>query len=200
MSGRQLIVLLKAPRPGAVKTRLAQTLGAEAACAAYRQLVGRLLEQIDGIGGVQLRFAPDDAEDEIRPYLRPGWSTAAQGGGDLGERLARTFQDAFAAGARRVVVIGADCPEVASQDIEAAWGALARCDLVLGPAADGGYWLMGLRVMKRRLFEGIAWSTPGVLEQTLDRARAAGLTFELLRELHVVDTAADWQRFLERRK
>jgi hypothetical protein len=200
MVTHQLIVLLKAPRPGAVKTRLAQTLGAEAACAAYRQLVGQLLKRIGGIDHVQLRFAPDDAGEEIRPWLRPGWSAAGQGGGDLGERLARTFQDAFAAGARRVVVIGGDCPEIAAQDIEAAWAALARCDLVLGPAADGGYWLVGLRVMERPLFSGIAWSTGDVLQQTLDCARAAGRTVELLRELHDVDTEADWRRFLERAK
>src|SRR6185436_7482391 len=99
MVAHQLIVLLKAARPGTVKTRLAQTLGAEAACAAYRQLVERLLERIGGIEGVQLRFAPDDAEEEIRPWLRPGWSAAGQGGGDLGERLARTFHDAFVADA-----------------------------------------------------------------------------------------------------
>jgi rSAM/selenodomain-associated transferase 1 len=158
------------------------------------------LERIGGIDHVQLRFAPDDAEAEIRPWLRPGWSAAGQGGGDLGERLARSFQNAFAARARRVVIIGGDCPEVAAQDIEAAWGALARCDLVLGPAADGGYWLIGLRVMERRLFEGIAWSTRDVLQQTLDHARAAGLTVELLRELHDVDTEADWRRFLQRTK
>jgi len=193
-----LIVLLKAPRPGQVKTRLAHTLGGEAACAAYRRLVGRLLDGIGGIEAVQLRFAPDDAGDEIRPWLRPGWTMAGQGTGDLGNRLARSFQEAFAAGAQRVVVIGADCPEISATDIQAARDALARCDLVLGPAADGGYWLIALRVMERRLFEEIAWSTSVVLQQTLKRARIAGLTFEFLRELHDVDTEADWRRFLER--
>jgi hypothetical protein len=198
MPADQLIIFLKAPHAGAVKTRLAQAIGADAACAAYRRLVEVLLNRLTAIDAVELRFAPDDALEEIKPWLRPGWRAAGQGAGDLGQRLTRAFAEAFATGARRVVVIGSDCPDVTPDDIHAAWASLGRHDLVFGPAADGGYWLIGLCRAEPRLFDGIAWSTDTVLQKTRDRARAAGLTVHLLRELHDVDSDADWRRFLER--
>ena len=192
----RLVVFLKAPRPGLVKTRLAQTIGAEAASAAYRRLVERVLGQLSSLPSVELRFAPDEARSEILPWLQPGWHAAPQGRGDLGERLSRAFAEAFAAGAARVVVIGSDCPEVTAADVQAAWAALAQHDLVLGPAMDGGYWLMGLRAPEPRLFAGLQWSTSRVRQETLERAEAAGLSHVLLRPLHDVDTEADWRRFL----
>ena len=192
----RLLVFLKAPRPGTVKTRLAQTLGAAAAAAAYRQLVDIVLGQLSSLPSVELRFAPDEARAEILPWLRPGWSAVAQGRGDLGERLTRAFAEAFSTGASRVVIIGSDCPEVTSDDVQAAWTALAQHDLVLGPAEDGGYWLIGLRASEPRLFAGVHWSTGTVRQETLERAQVAGLSHTLLRPLHDVDTEADWQRFL----
>jgi hypothetical protein len=196
MPANQLIIFVKAPRPGTVKTRLAQTLGAEAACAAYRRLVETLLSHLWTTRNVEVRFTPDDAFQEIAPWLRAGWKVSPQAGGDLGERLVRAFQDAFVAGARRVVIIGSDCPDILKDDIEAAWASLKKNDVVLGPASDGGYWLIGLCAAAPSLFEGVPWSSAAVLQQTCHRARAAGLTVELLRELHDVDTIDDWQRFL----
>src|SRR5262245_46667242 len=105
-----LIVFLKAPRPGSVKTRLARVLGDEAACDAYRRLVPILLNRLAELPELVLCYSPDDALDEIRPWLRQRWHAAPQGDGDLGERLAGAFDRAFAAGARRVAVIGSDCP------------------------------------------------------------------------------------------
>ena len=197
MSDERLILCLKAPRPGFVKTRLAAALGAEAACAAYRQLVETLLPRLAGIADVELRFSPDDARPDIAPWLRRGWTAAPQGSGDLGARLARATREAFAAGARRVAVIGSDCPRVTAEDIKSAWAALAQHDVVLGPAMDGGYWLVALRAPEPRLFADITWSTGAVLEQTLAQARAAGLSVKLLRELSDVDTPKDWERFLD---
>lgn len=197
MSDERLILFLKAPRPGYVKTRLASALGAEAACAAYRRLVETLLPRLAGIDDVELRFSPDDACAEIAPWLQRGWTAAPQGPGELGARLARATREAFAAGAKRVAVIGSDCPRVTAEDIASAWGALARDDVVLGPAVDGGYWLVAMRRPEPRLFSDIAWSTGVVLEQTLAQARAAGLSVKLLRELPDVDTPEDWQRFLD---
>jgi rSAM/selenodomain-associated transferase 1 len=196
MSDEALIVFLKAPRPGAVKTRLAEALGTEAACAAYRQLVQTLLKRVAALPSVELCFTPDDAAVEIKPWTQPTWSLTPQGDGDLGRRLQRASNRAFASGAQRAVIIGSDCPEVSVADIEAAWSALRTHDVVLGPATDGGYWLVGLRAAQPDLFTDIAWSTNAVLRETLDRARAAGLSVHLLRELSDVDTQADWQQFL----
>jgi uncharacterized protein len=193
--GDQLVLFLKAPRAGMVKTRLAAALGPERACAAYRVLVDTLVRQLAGIEAVQLRFAPDDAQAEVAAWQQPGWSTAPQGPGDLGLRLSRAFAEAFAHGRERVVVIGSDCPELQGTDVRAAWLALDEADVVLGPARDGGYWLIGLRQPQPELFAGMPWSSERVLEETLARCRARQLKWQLLRELTDVDELEHWQEF-----
>src|SRR6266498_2180069 len=110
------MVFLKAPRAGFVKTRLAASLGPDIACEVYCQLVERLLLALQHLEPVQLRFTPDDALPEIESRLPPHWTAVAQGSGDLGERLDRAFNEAFAAGAGRVVAIGSDCPHVVASD------------------------------------------------------------------------------------
>lgn len=193
---QRLIVFVKAPRAGFVKTRLAESIGPEKASAVYGQLVTRLLARLGRPGPVQLRFTPDAAAPEIKPWLRSRWTVAPQGSGDLGQRLERAFAEAFRTGAQRVVVIGSDCPEVSADDIEAAWAALRKFDLVLGPATDGGYWLVGLPSPRRELFREIPWSSARVLHETLTRAQESGLKVHLLRELSDVDTIEDWNAFL----
>ena len=179
-----------------MKTRLAAKIGASAACDAYQKLVRAVLNRIDSIRDVELRYSPDDAESEVHPWLRRSWTLSPQGSGDLGERLTRAFADLFANGAKRVVIIGSDCPWLSADDIGQACHDLETHDLVLGPAKDGGYWLVGLREPKPELFSGISWSTETVLEQTLEHARVRGLRFRLLRELRDVDTLGDWYAFL----
>lgn len=189
----RLMIFVKAPRPGLVKTRLAKALGAETACQAYRQLVGTLVGNLACLPTVALWFSPDDARDEVSGWTREGWTLHPQGEGDLGRRLARAFEDGFARGARRVLIIGSDCPEVMPADVAEAFAALQAHDVVLGPARDGGYWLIGLRAVQPELFLEIAWSTAKVLDQTLDRARSRGLSVRLLRTLADVDTEEDWR-------
>jgi len=199
VSKDQLIVFVRAPRLGSVKTRIAQTAGAERACAIYREMVGTVLQNIATIRDVQLSFAPDDAAPEIQPWLREGWSAIDQGGGDLGERLQRAFEGAFSRGAERVVIIGSDCPEAKSSDVRVAWKELKSHDVVVGPAVDGGYWLIGLRMQQPELFCGIAWSSDQVLGQTLARAKTLGLRIQLLRILTDIDTEADWNAHVRER-
>ncbi|MEW6157143.1 MAG: TIGR04282 family arsenosugar biosynthesis glycosyltransferase [Verrucomicrobiota bacterium] len=193
-----LIVFVKAPRPGLVKTRLARELGFDGAALAYRQLAEKVLSTIGSGMNVELRFSPDDAGIEIRPWLRPGWRATPQGAGDLGERLDRAFADAFAAGAERVLIIGSDCPEMTTADLSEAWMALRTVDLVLGPARDGGYWLIGLRGPQPGLFRNIPWSTDRVLRMTEELAQASGLELHLLRELNDIDSISDWTEWLQR--
>lgn len=194
----QLVVLLKAPRIGSVKTRLAESIGPEAALAAYQQLVATLLSNLAPLANVELCFAPTDADAEIAPWLRQGWVCQPQAGGDLGARLQEVFVRHFQSGAERVVIIGSDCPEVMPADVESAWHALANHDLVLGPAVDGGYWLVGLCAPQAHLFTAMPWSTEMVLAETLRRAGLSGLRVALLRELSDVDTEADWRRWRQR--
>ena len=195
---RLLIVFVKSPRPGKVKTRLAQSVGSRAACLIYQILVSRVLAQIRSLRSVQLRFHPANASKEIREWCRRGWTVAPQGAGDLGQRLKRAFRQAFSTRWERVAIIGSDCPEVTARDIEHAWNALEGNDVVLGPAHDGGYWLVALRQSIPKLFSKIPWSTDRVLATTLANAKSAGARVHLLRELADVDTEDDWKAYLRR--
>jgi rSAM/selenodomain-associated transferase 1 len=158
--------------------------------------VGAVLSQLTGFKSVELRFTPADAGREVQPWLRDGWRASAQGEGDLGERLNNAFADTFAAGAKRVVIIGSDCPYLRAEDIRTTWVELQSCDLVLGPAEDGGYWLIGLREKQPELFANMAWSSSQVSGETIARAKTMGLKTFLLRTLSDVDTREDWERFI----
>jgi rSAM/selenodomain-associated transferase 1 len=198
MTPEKLIVFVKAPRIGTVKTRLAESIGAAAACAAYQQLVAVLLQRLRSLPGVQLRFTPDDAADEIRSWLKRDWTCQRQGPGVLGHRLHMAFAESFKRGAQTVVIIGSDCPSITPEDVHVAGTALLAHDIVVGPARDGGYWLIGLRRPQPELFEGISWGTDRVFADTVDRARDAGLSVKVLHELEDVDTEEEWRRFLAR--
>ncbi|NBV23602.1 MAG: glycosyltransferase [Proteobacteria bacterium] len=194
----RLVVFLKAPRAGTVKTRLAESLGADAACAAYVRLVETLLANLAPLRAVELCFTPAEAAGDIQPWLRDGWSRFPQTAGDLGQRLNAAFSAHFDTDAERVVVIGSDCPDVTVTDIEDAWLALEAHDVVLGPALDGGYWLIGLRAPQPGLFTAMPWSTDAVFSETMRRARETGLRVATLRELADVDTVADWELWTRR--
>ena len=196
LDGKKLIVFLKAPRPGTVKTRLAETIGAGPACGAYHHLIGTLLGRLQSLRAVELCYSPDDALAEVAPWLREGWAAAAQGEGDLGQRLESAFNRSFAAGAERVVVIGSDGPAITAEDVGRAWAALRMHDVVLGPATDGDYWLIGLRQVERSLFHDIPWSTEGVFAASMKSITRRGLSVHVLRPLTDVDTERDWRAFL----
>ena len=191
-----LLVFAKAPRPGSVKTRLARTLGPEAAAAAYRRM-GRLI--VDQLAAAPVEtvvcFDPPDAEDEVRRWLdpdqrNPGVRYLAQGGGDLGERMSRMFDRAFERGGPAVVV-GTDAPAVDAATVARAVEALDSADVVLGPSRDGGYYLMALRERRPELFRSIPWSTSAVLGKSADRARRMGLRTTYLEVECDIDTAED---------
>ncbi|HTI73286.1 MAG TPA: TIGR04282 family arsenosugar biosynthesis glycosyltransferase [Candidatus Limnocylindria bacterium] len=191
----KILLFLKAPRLGFVKTRLAKDLGPAGALSAYRQMLQATVEVLCPFPNVALRYTPDDSTDEVGSWAKPGWRLEPQGDGDLGERLTRAFADAFANGANPVVAIGSDCPYVSAADLREAQDLLQTNDVVLGPAVDGGYWLIGTRRALPQLFEGIDWSTERVFEQTCRAANVAGLTVARLRTLSDVDTSEDWQRW-----
>jgi rSAM/selenodomain-associated transferase 1 len=200
MTPNKLIIFVKAPRPGLVKTRLASAIGAAEAARAYRHLVEMLLGCLANLANVELHYSPDDALREIRPWLRRDWEARPQTSGDLGRRLNSAFSDTFSAGSERVVIIGSDCPYVVPGDIQDAWTALLTHDVVLGPATDGGYWLIGLRQPHPFLFQDMAWSTGAVMQETLKRIQSARLSAHLLHQLSDIDTEADWSSFLRASK
>jgi len=194
---RRLLVFVKAPIPGHVKTRLAQEIGPEAAVAVYRASVELTLSRLRPLHEhTTLCIDPPDAIPEIQQWVGPGWRTVPQHGRDLGERLAQATARAFSDGARYVVVIGTDSPWVRIEDIGAAFDALASAEVVLGPTDDGGYYLIGLSRPSPAMFEDIDWSTPAVCDQTLVRARTLGLRAVRLKIGYDLDHLQDVQRFI----
>jgi len=186
--------MLKAPRPGLVKTRLAREAGKIEAARIYRHLVHRQLRALPSGWPVIVWYAPPGAGREMKSWLGPTYRYRPQCAGDLGRRLVHAVRQTFHAGARRVIFLGGDCPYVSAPDLRRTARSLRKVDVVLGPATDGGYYLVGLRRPEPVIFRGIAWSTDRVLRQTLEAVKQAGLTHLLLEELEDVDDVAAWSR------
>jgi uncharacterized protein len=189
-----VIAMLKTPRPGFVKTRLAAEVGAEAAAAIYRRLVEHQMAAIPREWRAEVHFAPAEALAEMQQWLGVAAAFHPQRGDDLGERLIHAIASAFDRGAGAVIVIGGDCPALTGSCLREAARELAAADVVLGPAADGGYYLIGLRRPQPDLFRHIRWSTGAVLASTLKRARAAGLSVAMLPTKEDVDDLPGWRR------
>ncbi len=194
--GRTLIAFAKMPRPRRVKTRLAAAIGDVRAASLYRVLGRRVL---DGVRGGDYRLvAYVDPANELagaRAWLgAEGLDFEPQRGDGLGERLADAFRREFGAAAR-VCAIGTDAPAVDRSVVERAFAELETRDLVLGPALDGGYYLIGSDAHRPELFRDVPWSTEEVMAATLARARALGLSTAVLEPLSDIDTVEDLERF-----
>ncbi len=190
-----ILIFLKAPERGQVKTRLAEGIGAEAAREAYVRLVARQMAAMPDDWPLEVHFTPAAAEPVMRAWLgeAAGRRYVAQPEGDLGQRLAHAVAGAFERGAGAVLLIGGDCAELGVDQFKAAAEGLGDQDAVLGPSRDGGYYLLGLRAPQRQIFDGIAWSTAAVAAQTRDRLRAMQLRWVEIATLRDVDTAEDWE-------
>jgi uncharacterized protein len=189
-----LAVFVKAPDPGRVKTRLASRLGPESAAELYARLGRGIVSRCSGDGHRTVAwYSPPGDGDRVRSWLS-GLAVdrfLAQRGGGLGQRLAGAFARHFREGARRVVVIGSDCPDVGREIVARAFAALGEDDLVLGPSLDGGFYLIGLTRPAPGLYRGVAWSTSTVLDRTLRNAARLGLRVTSLPVLRDIDTIED---------
>jgi hypothetical protein len=187
---RVVLLFTKPAVPGRVKTRLIGELTGTEAAALHRAFLEDVLGNLAaGDFRLELRWAVDDGEEP--PCL--GYPAARQEGSDLGERLHRALETATADGAL-VAAVGSDHPEIPASRVEEAFAALeGGADVALGPADDGGYYLVALRpgAVRRELFADIPWSTPAVLAETVRRAAAAGLAVRLLPPGRDVDTPGD---------
>jgi rSAM/selenodomain-associated transferase 1 len=194
VSGRNvLLVFLKAARPGVVKTRLVPALGKAAAAELYRVLAEAEVRRTAPRGGEYERrfcFTPPRARPEMQAWF-PGEVFVPQEGTDLGARMAGAFAQAFLGGARRVAIIGSDVPAVSRETVREAFRSLEEHDVVLGPAHDGGYYLLALSQPRPALFRGIAWGTSSVLAATVKKASGRGLGVRLLEPLTDIDTLED---------
>jgi hypothetical protein len=200
---RVLIIFLKYPQPGVVKTRLGAVLGMERAALVYRELAERLLGEAESLAadGIQpLVYAtPDSPQPELRGWLGHRFPLLSQSGETLGDRMHGAFTEAFDRGADRAAVVGTDVPELGASLILQAFNMLDQVDVVIGPGTDGGYYLLGMNQPVKNLFDGIRWSTPEVLPATQERAAAAGLGVALLPPLSDIDTYEDYRSWLARR-
>lgn len=191
--GREVIVFARAPVPGRVKTRLAADLGPERATRIYRWLGRATVDALrPGPWAVTVYVEPPDdvSTESVRDWLGHGVEYQGQTAGDLGTRMAAAIADALGR-TSAVCVVGTDIPDVHESTVQDAFDALETHDLVLGPATDGGYYLVGLTQPRPELFRDIPWSTDRVLELTLERAHAAGLRVAALEPRTDVDTVED---------
>ena len=167
-------------QPGQVKTRLAASIGQERAAAVQRLFVETLVRRFRAAADhCCLVYSPAERREEFRLAAGPNWKVEPQGEGDLGKRMERFFAASLPR-AERVVLIGSDSPDLPLECLQQAFEALATHDVVLGPATDGGYYLVGAARRVPPIFEGIDWSTPDVWTQTVARLTAASIAWQTL--------------------
>jgi rSAM/selenodomain-associated transferase 2/rSAM/selenodomain-associated transferase 1 len=191
-----LIIFTRYPTIGQVKTRLIPAVGAEGAAQLHRHMTEQTLTQVQALQKhwpltVEIHFAGNQSYQAMATWLGTDWQYRPQTAGDLGERMSSAFTDARQAGMERVVIIGTDCPGLNAEFIQDAFAQLLTHDLVLGPAIDGGYYLIGLRSLHPELFAGISWSTDRVLTQTIEIGQRLNLSLALLPFLADIDRPAD---------
>ena len=192
-----ILLFLKAPRSGFVKTRLAKDIGNEPACAVYRQLVARTLSQIPEDWPLFIHFSPKEAEAEMISWLGNQHRFLPQPDGDLGHRLQIACEKAFAEpNTSGVILLGGDCPGFTTAHLRECAQQLASRKPVIGPSEDGGYWLLGLPQSFPELFQNIAWSTPQVLPTTIARFAEKSISPFELETLFDVDDIITYQKAL----
>ncbi len=198
-SGTLLLQFARAPAPGAVKTRLIPRLGPAGACDLHRELVIRTCRTLLSarMGPVEL-WVEGDTGDALFRHCRALGVTAVtpQAGTDLGQRMHYALREGLSRH-DRVLLVGSDCPDLDPDYLAAAARALDVSPVVLGPALDGGYVLIGARQVDGSLFRGIDWGSDRVLAQTTERLRQLGWSWQALAPLADVDTPEDldqWDR------
>ncbi len=192
-----ILVFARAPEIGRVKTRLAAHLGAERAAEIHRACLEdaiRLAERVEGCERRLLMAGSRGAWADAEIELDATWEMEPQRGHDLGERLETAFREAFRRGAKKATAIGTDTPWMGARRIETAIAALDADDVVLGPAADGGYYLVGMRRLIPKAFRQIAWGKQTVLEETRRKIERAGGSYRLIERDFDLDRIEDLER------
>ena len=192
-NNRLLIILTKNPESGLVKTRLAKTIGENQALEVYETLrhhTARIAEKVDAERMVfYSRFIPSSDL-----FLTDLFSVRLQDGNDLGERMLHGINTGFQCGFHHIILIGTDCYELNPAILDHAFSALERSDAVIGPATDGGFYLIGMKKVIPELFLDRKWSTPDVFIETTTIFRQLGITYELLATLSDIDTFDDLKK------
>ena len=198
----RLIIFTRYPESGTTKTRMIPELGAEGAADLQRRMTDHLIAKVKTLMAqrsvtVEIRF-DGGSQRLMREWLGPSFTYGHQGQGHIGRRMHRALVGGFQNGARSIVIIGSDIPDISTTIIDRAFQELEKTNLVLGPAGDGGYYLIGMHKTDqfqsyRDLFEGIHWGTNQVLTQTIAAANQLGMGSALLDTLQDVDRPEDLQ-------
>ncbi|MBW4513092.1 MAG: TIGR04282 family arsenosugar biosynthesis glycosyltransferase [Scytonematopsis contorta HA4267-MV1] len=208
-SPQHLIIYTRYPEPGKTKTRLIPFLGEKEAADLQQKMTEYTLMQAQKLlqlfpVTIEVRFAGGNLQ-LMKKWLSKNFNSQLlyqhQGEGDLGQKMANSFLEAFNQGAEQVITIGSDCPGVNTEILATAFQHLKTHDLVVGPAIDGGYYLIGLQRNTDELFHNINWGTEQVLQQTIDIAQKLNLSVEYLPILADVDRPEDlyvWEQILNK--
>jgi rSAM/selenodomain-associated transferase 1 len=185
-----LLIFIKNPEPGKVKTRLAADIGKEKAFKIYRKLLSHTIKVAQKVDVKRQVWYSSfiNRNDFIEGEY---FDKKLQSGENLGERMYQAFKKGFDEGYRKIVIIGSDCPDITPALLQQAYEELENHDLVIGPSADGGYYLIGMKNPHSELFLDVEWSTEHVLAQTIEKSKNLSLHLFLLPELNDIDTIED---------
>ncbi len=188
-----IIIFVRNPEKGKVKTRLAATLGEEKALEIYMGLLEHTKAITRGLTGVSRYVFYAGSINGNDTWSKDDYHKMVQHNGDLGQKMYYAFKDVFAQGHDKVLIIGSDCPGLTSDSLQTAFDKLSNCDVVIGPANDGGYYLLGLKNLEEAFFLNKQWSTESVYAATLEDIQNLGLSYWSLPELVDIDTEEDWK-------
>jgi uncharacterized protein len=196
---RALIIFIKNPLLGKVKTRIAATLGDQAALDAYGEMSAHVRAVASGVECHRAVFYSDFIDDQDE-WSSPTFSKYLQVPAGLGERMLAAFQEMFAMGFQKVAIVGSDFLDLQAQHLEQAFRELSFHDFVIGPVDDGGYYLLGMKVLEPSVFLNKRWSTSSVFMSTMVDIRDAGKLVFVLPEISDIDDAASWAAAVARRE
>ena len=183
----------KYPGEGNVKTRIAKTIGNEFAVNLYKILAEHIFQELLKTENVfpYLFYDNNLNRDKIKKWAGAEFSFELQEGNDLGEKMYHAFKKVIDRGSAKTIIVGTDIPDISSEVIQKAIGALNNSDVVIGPANDGGYYLLGMKKLYRSFFTGIEWSKHTVLKKTLEKINSLNLSYSMLPELIDIDSEED---------
>lgn len=197
MRKKAILIFMKYPEPGRVKTRLSKSIGREQACNIYQKLVRRTLGMVSDFRHANsetdlfLFYYPSESEAQLRKAYPGPWMFTPQISGHLGEKMANAFNHIFTKGYGQAVLIGTDIVDIMTSDIADAFHALNENQAVLGPAQDGGFYLIGLSSINNEIFNFPSWSTPSVFERTFNCFNASAHRVRTLDRRHDIDEKKD---------
>jgi len=193
MTKNALIIFLKIPESGKVKTRLGKEIGYNQAVEVYKKLVDYTISEAEIVSADLFLFYSPNLPTDINQKH----SYRLQKGDGLGKRMQNAFSEVFSLGYKKVIIIGSDCPELNASILETAFKTLEAAEVCIGPATDGGYYLLGMKKLETLLFENKTWSTNTVYDRTINDFRYLNLNYAVLPKLSDLDTVEDLSRYPE---